>query len=139
MSRRAKTRTGTCSPEDAAKRLADAQKYLEVAELIIDDKPQDTSAGVSTTLAVFAGIAAADAACCKALGEHSRGQDHREAIALVKQVEPGGRTAATALTRLTRIKTDASYGLGYISQTQGTQALKQARSLVAFAEKVLDH
>ena len=40
------------------------------------------------------------AACCYILGRRSRGQDHRQAIALVGQVEPRGGDAAKALGRL---------------------------------------
>jgi hypothetical protein len=67
--------------------------------------------------AALAGVAAADAACCRALGERSRGDDHRHALALVGQVSPGGPDAANALVRLLAVKNDAEYGLTSISKT----------------------
>ena len=66
--RRVKTRTQPCTREQARKRLADARKFLELAELV-DDGSESASLGVSAANAVLAGIAAADAACCRALGE----------------------------------------------------------------------
>ena len=46
---------------------------------------------------MLAGIAAVDAACCRSLGRRSRSQDHRDAVALVRQVAPGGPEAAKQL------------------------------------------
>ena len=61
-------RSRQCDAVDARKRLADAEKYLEVAELVSSEDTLE-SHNVATGLAVLAGIAAADAACCKVLGE----------------------------------------------------------------------
>jgi hypothetical protein len=94
--RRVKTRTQPCSGDQARKRLADARQFLELAELASDDT-ETASFGVSAANSVLAGIAAADAACCRALGERSRGDDHRDAIALVAR---STRAAPTPPTRL---------------------------------------
>jgi hypothetical protein len=134
--RRVKTRTQPCTDDQAGKRFADARQFLELAELVSDDA-EVASVGVSAANAVLAGIAAADAACCRALGERSRGDDHRDAIALVAQVSPGGREAANALGRLLVIKNDAEYGLSTISRTKRETALRQAHKLLEFAEAVL--
>jgi hypothetical protein len=134
--RRVKTRTQPCTADQARKRLADARKFLELAELV-DDEPESTSLGVSSANAALAGIAAADAVCCRALGERSRGEDHRDAVALVAQVSPGGDEAANALARLLAIKNDADYGLTTMSRAKRETALRQARKLVEFAEAVL--
>lgn len=135
--RRVKTRTQPCTPEQARKRLADARKFLELAELV-DDEADTAALGVSTANAVLAGIAAADAACCRAFGERSRGDDHRDAIALVAQVSPGGEDAANALRRLLAVKNDAEYGLAAFSRTKRDLGLRQARKLVEFAQAVLE-
>ena len=131
-----KTRTQPCSPEQARKRLSDARTFLELAE-VVGDRNESSSLGVSAANAVLAGIAAADAACCKALGERSRGEDHRDATKLVEQVTPGGEEAAKALSRLLRIKNDAEYGLAPVSRAIRELALRQAGKLLAFAEDVL--
>ena len=91
----------------------------------------------AAALAVLAGIAASDAACCKALGRRSRGQDHRQAVELVEQVEPGGEEAGKALRRLLALKDEAHCGLFDVSGNDLRTALRQAKSLVGFAGEVL--
>jgi hypothetical protein len=91
----------------------------------------------AAALAVLAGIAATDAACCRALGRRSRGQDHRQAVDLVEQVEPGGGSAGKALRRLLDLKDEAHYGLFDISGNDLRAALRQARALVDFADQTL--
>ncbi len=92
---------------------------------------------VAAALAVLAGIAASDAACCKALGRRSRGQDHHEAEGLLRQIEPGGKTAATTLRRLINLKDEAHYGFIDVSGQDLQAAIRQAKALVSFAESVL--
>jgi len=91
----------------------------------------------AAALAVLAGIAASDAACCKALGRRSRSQDHRAAIELVEQVEPGGGDASRGLRRLLALKDEAHYGLFDVSGADLKTALRQARALVDFSAEVL--
>ena len=74
----------------ARKRLADARKFLELAEMVADPN-EPTSLGVSAANAVLAGIAAADAACCAALGERSRSEDHRDATQAARPRHAGRR------------------------------------------------
>ncbi len=57
-------RTQECGREQARVRLAQAQAFLEVADLIGDDPDELATPNVAAALAVLAGIAAADAACC---------------------------------------------------------------------------
>lgn len=111
-----------------------ARKFLEVAELV-DDKPLQISTGVSASLAVLAGIAAADAACCSALGLRSRGQDHNDAVDLLKDVA-GSADAVRTLQRLISLKNDAQYGLISITATKRNSALRRATTVIAFAEGV---
>jgi hypothetical protein len=91
----------------------------------------------AAALAVLAGIAAADAACCQALGRRSRGQGHRQALALVKQVEAGGSEAAKAFGRLLNLKDQARYGLFDVGGKDLQSAIRQAEALVTFATDVL--
>ena len=132
-SRRVKTRTQPCDARHARKRLADARKFLELADTVADPD-QPTSLGVSAANAVLAGIAAADAMCCAALGERSRSEDHRDATRLLALVTPGGDEAANALGRLLAVKNDAEYGLTNVSRAARERALRQARKLVEFAD-----
>ena len=61
------SRTQACSDTDAATHLNHAQKFLEVAELVVSEGDDPEYASPAAALAVLAGIAASDAACCKAL------------------------------------------------------------------------
>jgi hypothetical protein len=137
MSPRAKGRVQTCSQEEAKTRLSHARKFLEVAGLTATEENVEGAASVSASLAVLAGIAASDAACCSALGQRARGQDHREAIRLLEQVEPKGDDAAKSLRRLLDLKDTAQYGLIHVSQQNLKAALRQAGTLLGFAEGIL--
>jgi len=95
------------------------------------------SASVGAGLAVLAGIAAADAACCAALERRSRGQDHRQAIALLSDVNPGGPQAARHLEQLLDLKDTAHYGVIYVTAAELKRALRRADQLVGYAKGVL--
>ena len=94
------------------------------------------SRSVAAALAVLSGIAAADAACCAALGRRSRGEDHREAAALLQQIVEGER-AAKALVDLLNLKDTAQYGLIPITSRELTTVLRRARTLLEFAGETL--
>jgi hypothetical protein len=136
MSRRAAGRTQVCGRSDAQSRLRDAQAHLDLAELgTATSSPAEQKAAASS--AVLAGIAAADAACCSALGQRSRTQDHRDAVAVLRDVTPGGPDAARQLQRLLDIKDASQYGFGDVGGQRLLAAQRQARALVAFAEATL--
>jgi hypothetical protein len=137
MSPRSTGRTQRCSEADAETRLRHARLFLEVAQLVADEGDDVEYASPAAALAVLAGIAASDAACCKALGRRYRGQDHREAAALLERVTPEGRQAANSLGRLVDLKDEAHYGLFDVAAKDLTSALRQASSLVQFASEVL--
>ena len=107
-------RTRPCTRRDAQARLRQAEQYVDAADLVDDGE----FSGVAAALAVLAGIAASDAACCARLGEHHRGQDHKPAVALVETVEPGGRMLGKDLKRLLDRKDDAHYGLMAVSSEE---------------------
>ncbi|MGD0455731.1 MAG: hypothetical protein ABSB69_19265 [Solirubrobacteraceae bacterium] len=130
-------RTQPCSSADAATRLRHARKFLEVAELVAEEGDDIEYASPAAALAVLAGIAASDAACCKALGRRSRTQDHRQAASLLEQVAPGGKPAANTLGRLLNLKDEAHYGLFDVGGQDLKAALRQATSLVDFAGAIL--
>jgi hypothetical protein len=137
VSPRRQGRTQACSETDAAIRLRHAHKFVEVAELVAGESEESEYASQAAALSVLAGIAASDAACCKALGRRSRAQDHREAASLVAQVEPGGEQAARSLNRLLSLKDEAHYGLFDVGGGDLKTALRQANALIAFAERIV--
>ena len=137
MSRRRSERTQACSDADAETRLRNARKFLEVAELLAGESRDVEYSSQAASLAVLAGIAASDAACCRSLGRRSRGQDHRAAAELLAEVTPGGPEAARSLRRLLTLKDSAHYGLLDMSGQDLKAALRQARELIVFAERVM--
>jgi hypothetical protein len=135
---RSSGRTTPCARADAVRRQEHAEKFLEVAELVDGESDEvAASANLSASLAVLAGIAASDAACCAALGRRSRGQDHRQAIDLLREVSPGGPEAARQLQRLLDLKDSAHYGVITLSGEALKAALRGARGLVQFSASVL--
>jgi len=137
MTARPAVRTQPCTEAQARTRLDQARRFLDVAELVAGEADDREYASVSASLAVLAGIAAADAACCKALGRRSRGQDHHQAEELLAQVEPGGKQASNSLRRLLNLKAEAHYGLLDVGGQDLRAALRQAAALVKFADAVL--
>lgn len=136
MTARHRTRTQPCESHDARTRHDTAKKFLEVAQLL-QDEDEPATRSVAASLAVLAGIAAVDAACCKVLGRRSRGEDHHDAESLVMEIVPGGQEAAAALRRLINLKDKAQYGITFVSRADVTTATKQAERLVAFATTAL--
>ncbi|QSB14725.1 hypothetical protein JQS43_25265 [Natronosporangium hydrolyticum] len=138
MSPRPVGRTQNCGAAEGRVRLDQARAFLDVAELVGAEDNELATPSVATALAVLAGIAAADAACCTVLGRRARGQDHRQAVDLVAQVAHGGAAMSRHLRRLLAVKDDAHYGLLHVSHQRATAALRQARQLVDTAADLLD-
>jgi hypothetical protein len=139
MSPRGSGRTAACDRADAAVRLRHAESFLLVADLVLD-QPEDPGlalASVAASLAVLAGIAAADAACCAAIGRRARGQNHEEAIALVGTIARSGDAMARDLARLLALKDDVQYGVLVISTIRARSSLNWARRLVTAARDVV--
>ena len=94
----------------------------------------DGDPAMANVVAVLGGIAAADAATCAALGRRSRGQDHRQAEAVLAEIIPDGAEAGKHLARLLDLKGNAQYGMIHVSRTEITVALRRVHRLIAFAE-----
>ena len=78
------------------------EREIGLAELVAAEEGIPASRSVSAALAVLSGIASADAACCAALGRRSRGEDHREAVALLRQIVPELQQVVVGQGRLDR-------------------------------------
>ena len=128
-------RQQACTRDDARSRLADARSMMVAADLVIND---DTIPGVAGALAVLAGIAASDAACCAVLGRRHRGQNHRDALKLVEAVEPNGPAMAKDLHRLLGRKDDAHYGLGALAAGEERKMVDWAHRLLSNAAATLE-
>jgi hypothetical protein len=139
MSPRGSGRTAACDRADAAVRLRHAESFLLVADLVLD-QPEDPGlalASVAASLAVLAGIAAADAACCAAIGRRAHGQNYEEATALVGTIARSGDAMARDLARLLALKDDVQYGVLVISTIRARSSLNWARRLATAARDVV--
>jgi hypothetical protein len=92
---------------------------------------------VAASVAILAGIAAADAACCQELGRRSRSDDHHDTEELLEAIAPGGKRAASQLRQLINIKDAAHYGFISVTASQLKRSLRQAQHIVEFSEGVL--
>jgi hypothetical protein len=85
------------------------------------------------TLCVHAGIAASDAICCHALGEHAQGENHVDAVQHLKRVRPDGQEFAKALETLLRFKTRAGYAADPVNADMLKRSKRAAEVLVTAA------
>jgi hypothetical protein len=107
-------------------RLRSAEAYLEVAELVLEEKGRVEMPGVAAGLAVLAGIAASDAICALRLSQIHRGEDHRAAAALLEQATPDGKKLASMFLRLVDVKDEAHYGLVTVASPKARSAVRWA-------------
>jgi len=128
------SKTTACSVEDARARLRVALAYLEVSDLILDEKQHTEFLTVATGLAVLAGIAASDCICGIRLGQIHRGQSHQGAADLLATAVPDGAKLASTLRRLLDLKDASHYGVKFISGRSASDAVRWARTLVERAE-----
>lgn len=124
---------------EAKVRAQHAHAFLNAAALV-DELGED--AGVATTgnvigsLAVLAGIAAADAICGAVLGARSAGQDHGEAVSLLSSTKPG-KALAPSLRRLIESKTETQYSSGILADGRTAELVTSATRLVNGMDEVL--
>jgi hypothetical protein len=136
VSPRKSSRTSACGEREARTRLADARAQLQLAELAAAGSlAAEIKAAISS--AVLAGIAASDAACCKALGRTNRSQNHRDAVELLGQISPGGPDAAKQLERLLSLKDESQYGFTELTGQKLQQAVRRAKAVLTHAEEVM--
>lgn len=135
---RPKARTQGCNRRDAQNRLAQAEKFVEVAELVLADDTSNTNPGVAASLAVLSGIAASDAACCAKLAKRAQGQSHEEAITLLEIVVPGGPEMAKDLGRLLQRKNDSHYGMAFVSPGDANQMVVWTKRLLTMARAAVE-
>jgi hypothetical protein len=137
MSRVAKMRIAQCSPTDSRSRLRQAQAFVLVAQLCVDDETDVTTPGVAASLAVLAAIAASDAATCHRLGKRSRAQNHAQAEVLLATLEPDGKAMARRFRDVVSAKDDSHYGLSLVSSRKARSLVGKAETLTMWAEKIL--
>ncbi|HXM57449.1 MAG TPA: hypothetical protein VOB72_18775 [Candidatus Dormibacteraeota bacterium] len=123
-----KHRVQPCTAATIEGRLARAIEFYESAEELRRLHPEWANAWVTSY--VLAGIAAADVICCRALGHHASGDNHVQAVSLLRTVQPDGPELSTALGVLLGMKTAAGYGQRSVSAQDQARAPRRAKQLV---------
>ena len=127
-------KTRKCDQAEARGRLLKAEQFLESAETVRELADDESDVGDAVvTMCVHAGIAAADVLCCIALGVHAQGEDHAEAVGLVRRVHPDGDEMSKALRMLLGMKTKAGYSSRSVNADDRKRALRAAERLVTAA------
>jgi hypothetical protein len=112
--------------------VAKAEEYLSAAtaELVADRLI------AATSLAIHAGISAADAVTGMRLGQRAAGLDHDEAVVLLRTAGPDGMAVAKELARLLPMKTRAEYEPEDIPKPDASKAVERARRIVEVARRI---
>ncbi len=127
------TRTRPVSAAQARAYVSKAEEYLSAASSELDAG----RAIAATSLAIHAGINAADAVTGMRLGQRAAGQDHDEALVLLRTAGPDGTAVAKELARLLPMKTRAEYEPDDIPKADASKAVERARRIVEVARRLL--
>jgi hypothetical protein len=118
---------------------AQVRAYAGKAEEYADAAASEIEAGryiAATSLAIHAGINAADAVCGARLGERAAGDDHDQVLTLLRQAGPDGTQVEKELRRLLPLKTRAEYEPDDVARVDAAKAVDRARRCVAVARSV---
>ena len=118
---------------------AQARAYVGKAEEYLSAATAELGANrpiAATSLAVHAGINGADAVTGMRLGQRAAGQDHDEAVVLLRTAGPDGMAVAKELARLLPMKTRAEYEPDDIPKSDASKAVERARRIVEVARRI---
>lgn len=122
-------------PVSSAQLRAYAGKADEYAEAAANEN----AAGryiAATSLAIHAGINAADVVCGARLGKRAAGDDHDHVLTLLRQAGPDGSAIEKELRRLLPLKTKAEYEPDDVAPGVAAKAVERAQRCVAIARVV---
>lgn len=120
--------------------MIQVREYLGKAEeflLAATSELQAERSIAATSLAIHAGINAADTVTGARLKERAAGQDHAETISLLGQAGDDGSELAKDLQRLLPMKTTAEYEPDAIPLSRASTAVQRATRCVAVARRVV--
>lgn len=121
-------RTRKCSAVIQAGRLKKATEFHDAGALVEDHAPN-----AAVDLYVVAGIAAADVICCIRLGIYATGENHNEAVGLLKKADAG---VAKHLGTLLGLKAKVAYTHQSVSSDDRKKASRAASKLVEAARRI---
>ena len=113
--------------------LAKAEEFLLAANAELEAERSIAA----TSLAIHAGINAADAVCGARLNKRATGHDHRETIRLLGQAGDDGSQLAKDLQRLLPLKTTAEYEPDDVPLSKAFTAVQRAKRCVDVARRVV--
>ena len=119
--------------------VAQARLFTNKAEEYLAAAKSELAEGrtiAATSLAVHAGINAADAVCGFRLGQRAAGQDHDEAVTLLRTAGTDGLAVAKELGRLLPLKTRAEYEPDHLAVADARKAVERASRAVEVARRV---
>jgi hypothetical protein len=112
--------------------LAKAEEYLAAAVSELEAQ----RAIAATSLAIHAGINAADAVTGGRLGRRAAGQDHDQVRLLLREAGKDGSALERDLARLLPLKTKAEYAPDELPLAEAKRAVERASRCVAVARRV---
>jgi HEPN domain-containing protein len=127
------TRTRAVSPAQVRAYARKAEEFLAAATTELEMRRTIAA----TSLAIHAGINAADALTGMRLGRRAAGQDHDEVLSLLRDAGPDGAAMAKELIRLLPVKTKSEYEPDDVPKSEANTAVERARRCVAVARRVL--
>lgn len=135
------SRVSEMSRTDVAARAGHAGAFLAAARLVDElgaDAEISPTSNIVGSLAVLAGIAAADALCGYFLAARSSSDDHGEAVRLLASAHPRCRGHAAHLRRLLAAKTNSHYSADVLGEVKARELLIAASRLVEGMRAELD-
>jgi hypothetical protein len=90
----------------------------------------------ATSLAIHAGINAADAVCGARLGQRAAGTDHDHALTMLRDAGRDGAAVERELRRLLPLKTKAEYEPDDIANPVAERAVERASKCAEIARRV---
>lgn len=115
------------------------RSYVGKAEEYADAAVSEIAAGryiAATSLAIHAGINAADAVCGARLGQRAAGEDHDQALTMLRQAGADGLRIEKELRRLLPLKTKTEYEPDDVAPGVATKAVERAQRCVVVARSV---
>lgn len=121
-------------PVSAAQVRAYAHKAQEYADAAAAELAADRFIA-ATSLAVHAGINAADAVCGARVGSRAAGEDHDQVLEMLGQAGRDGSEVARDLRRLLPLKTKAEYEPDAVARSTATKAVERAARCAGVAQR----
>jgi hypothetical protein len=118
---------------------AQVRAYAAKAEEFAEAAASELQAGrniAATSLALHAGINAADAVCGARLGQRAAGENHDQVLVLLNQAGPDGAAVERDLRRLLPLKTRAEYDPDDIAPSVAAKAVERAGRCAGIARRV---